>query len=174
MTNTNQRAGMPDYPDGAWTAEPDRLEFEHLGVPCILARGGAGSWCGYAAVPPGHPWHGKEYEHVDVEVHGGLTYARECAGHVCHVPKPGEPDDVWWLGFDCAHSGDIVPGDIACDVMIDKMRAENGEPPLVRSLRGGYWHDSYKTIAYVRAETERLAEQVRAAATTPEPTTENA
>jgi hypothetical protein len=25
------------------------------------------------------------------------------------VPEPGKPDDVWWLGFDCAHSGDAMP-----------------------------------------------------------------
>lgn len=92
--------------DGPWHAEPDRVEWEHAGLPCLAVRGPAGAWCGYAAVPPAHPLHGKSTEDIDVEVHGGLTYANRCQGHICHVPKPGEPDDVYWFGFDCAHSGD--------------------------------------------------------------------
>lgn len=163
MTNQNQRDGQPDYPSGPWTDEPDRLEFEHQGYPCILARGAMGSWCGYVAVAPGHPWHRKEYGDIGVEVHGGLTYGQECQGHVCHVPKPGEPDDVWWLGFDCAHSGDIVPGMVLCEQMLDKADKEDGEPPRPR-IPNPYFAESYKNIAYVRAETERLAEQAKAAA----------
>ena len=30
--------------------------------------------CGYLGVPKDHPWYGKDYDEVDVEVHGGLTY----------------------------------------------------------------------------------------------------
>lgn len=33
-------------------------------------------------------------------VHGGLTYSDRCHDDICHVPAPGEPDDVWWFGFD--------------------------------------------------------------------------
>ena len=53
--------------------------------------------------------HGKDYNALDVEVHGGLTYAGECSGSICHVPKPGEPDNVFWFGFDCAHAYDLSP-----------------------------------------------------------------
>lgn len=49
------------------------------------------------------------------DVHGGLTFAglchegaEECQG-ICHKPSPGEPEHVWWFGFDCAHSGDEMP-----------------------------------------------------------------
>lgn len=34
-----------------------------------------------------------------IDVHGGLTYARD------HAPNQ-KPDGLWWLGFDCAHAGD--------------------------------------------------------------------
>ena len=27
------------------------------------------------------------------------------ASFICHIPGPGRPKDVWWFGFDCAHSG---------------------------------------------------------------------
>lgn len=134
-------------PPGPWHEEPDRVEFEHSGFPCLLVRNS--SWCGYVAVPPGHPWHGKDYDSVRVgndewpDVHGGLTYADKCQGSICHVPKPGESDDVWWLGFDCAHSGDLCMYSLVL------------QPSQWRS------HETYRDVSYVRRETERLAEQAR-------------
>jgi hypothetical protein len=134
---------------GPWQDEPDHVDFEHAGLPCILHRNGGGAWCGYAAVPPGHPAHGKEYGgDIDVTVHGGITYGEGCRGSVCHVPKPGEPDNVWWLGFDCGHAYDLAPGDEA------HFRA------LGLSVFPGY--KTYRDLAYVRRETERLAEQLAA------------
>jgi hypothetical protein len=128
---------------GPWQAEPDREEWRHLGIVCLAARNVRhGNWCGYVAVPPGHPWHGQSYGQLeDVEIHGGLTYAAPCKGHICHVPQPGEPDDVWWLGFDCAHSDDLIPF----------LELERESEPFA---------PEYKTLAWVKAETERLAEQV--------------
>ena len=133
--------------DGPWQTEPDRVEFEHAGLPCLMVRQpSSGHWCGYAAVQPGHPYHGKDYDTPDVEAHGGLTYARGCQGPVCHVPKPGEPDDVWWFGFDCAHAGDWSPGYRRYGSTFERI-AE---------------YESYKDAHYVRLETERLAEQLAA------------
>lgn len=38
------------------------------------------------------------------------AYTQWCeAAHICHKVEPGETDDVWWLGFDCAHLGDFSP-----------------------------------------------------------------
>jgi hypothetical protein len=108
-----------------------------------------GIWCGYAAVPPGHPYHGKGYDDIDVEVHGGLTYSDKCAGEICHKPEPGEPDDVWWLGFDCGHAWDYSPG-------IDKQLADIGLP------RPHFPDEAYRDAAYVRSEVEKLAEQLAA------------
>ena len=82
-----------------------------------------------------------------VDVHGGLTYSNSCNGAICHVPKPGEPDPVWWFGFDCAHSGDIIPG---MDALLNRV-----SPRL--------WDGAYKTVAYVKAEVERLASQLQMA-----------
>lgn len=50
---------------------------------------------GYVKIPTDHHWHGKDYDEIDVEVHGGLTYGGGAAG---------------WIGFDTLHSGDIWPG----------------------------------------------------------------
>ena len=128
---------------GPWDDEPDRVEFEHAGLPCLLTRSRVGVWCGYAAVPPDHPWHGTHYGEVPVDVHGGLTYADACRGSIYHVPQPGEPDNVWWFGFDCGHLYDVMPS-----------RPE---------LEARYPGDAvYRGMAYVRAETTRLAEQIAA------------
>lgn len=134
---------------GPWQTEPDRMEWKHNGTPCLMVRTPHhGAWCGYAAVPPGHPLHGVEYGDPDVSVHGGLTYSNKCAGYICHVPAPGELDDVWWFGFDCAHSGDETPGSNAALGF--------------RAYRG--IGDEYRDLAYVRAEVERLADQLAALA----------
>lgn len=132
-----------NWGDGPWKNEPNRAEWEHAGLPCIAHRGGAGAWCGYVGVPPGHPFHGKGYEEIESQIgaHGGLTYAEKCAGHICHVAKPGEPDDVWWFGFDCAHAGDLMPS------------------PCRRDLFSHY-EEHYWTLAEVQEETNRLAEQL--------------
>lgn len=130
-------------PPGPWQAESDHVDFEADGFACILHRNFG--WCGYVAVPPGHPWHGKNCDELDVRVHGGLTYSEMCSGEICHVAKPGEPDDVWWLGFDCSHSGDLTLYDIADGNL------------------AGFGNDIYRDVEYVRRETQRLAAQAKAA-----------
>lgn len=127
-----------------WKNEPDHAEFEHAGFPCMIHRGPLGAWCGYVAVPPGHTMHGKDMGDITgVDVHGGITYADACQGEICHVPKPGEPDDVWWIGFDCSHAFDLVP----------RMLKYGHAPGVI-----------YRDQAYVEAETRNLADQLRALA----------
>lgn len=180
---------------GPWLTEPDKKQWQDqaTGVPCLAVRNHSGAWCGYVGVPPGHPAHGKDYDSVDVEVHGGLTFADKCADaspdswarlqkrlrdavsearqypkgdaaqliqrctaagqdydtfveyvrahHICHLPEPGEPDDVWWFGFDCAHFGDCSPA-------YDNL------------LRDG----EYRTLEYVEHEVGALARQLAALA----------
>lgn len=128
--------------DGPWQAEPDRAEWEYAGFPCLAVRHSrSGHWCGYVGVPPNHPLHGKSYDVPNVAIHGGLTYAAACDGHVCHVPKAGEPENVWWFGFDCQHSGDLAPG----------------TPKEFRLYED--W--DYMTLLRVQNETNRLAEQLK-------------
>lgn len=109
-------------------------DFNGLTTLC-LRHGSLGHWCGYVGVPSGHPLHGKGYDDIhstaEIDVHGGLTYAGD------HAPTK-ESDGTWWFGFDCAHSGDLVPG-----------------------MRSGFSvGDTYKDVEFVKAECERLAEQL--------------
>jgi hypothetical protein len=145
MTEHDKRKWGP----GPWAAEPDRLEFRHRGVPCLLRRSAiSGAWCGYAACEPGHPWHGAHYDKPDVDVHGGLTFAGECQREICHVPQPGEPADVYWLGFDCGHAFDFSPA------LTAKVEAITGERSALRD------DTTYRDLAYAKRETEQLADQI--------------
>ena len=49
-----------------------------------------------------------------LNVHGGITFTGFCQENaeekgICHKPSEGEPNHIWWLGFDCSHSGDLSP-----------------------------------------------------------------
>lgn len=106
---------------GPWHDEYDKKQWTDAatGLPCLVVRvPKAGHLCGYVGVPPSHPAYGKDYDDAclyGVEVHGGFTFADRCqpvadeSQGVCHVAPDGE-DDVWWLGFDHTHSGDLSPG----------------------------------------------------------------
>jgi hypothetical protein len=121
LIKPTRRPINPKYGDGPWRDEPDRLEWRDsaTGLPCLIKRGPLGQWCGYVAVAPGHPLHGVDTgampSEVDLATHGGaVTYAGPCQEGaegvgICHVPRPGEPADVWWIGYDCMHAWDLVP-----------------------------------------------------------------
>lgn len=137
---------------GPWQAEPDRVEWKDpdTGMPCMAIRNHSmGFWCGYAAVIPGHPAYGKGYDDIEAEVHGGLTYANKCHGHICHVPAEGETDEVWWFGFDCGHCMDKSPGLEATLREIDALGAHHDD-------------DIYRDLNYVVEEVKSLAAQLHA------------
>lgn len=136
-------------PPGPWDTEPDKVQWVdgETDLDCLAVRNHYGAWCGYVGVPQGHPAYGRDYSEVEVDVHGSLTFASACdesaaEGHgICHVPLPGRPGDVWWLGFDCGHYMDYQPGMEMVDM-----------PPMKRG--------TYRTLAYVQAECASLAGQL--------------
>jgi hypothetical protein len=152
------RVDRTGWPPGPWDAEPDRAQWTHAGYACLLLRHPRfGSWCGYVGVDRAHPYYGKDWSERDsplesLEVHGGVNYSRPCEGVICHAPEPGMPEEVFWLGFAAAHAFDIAPG-------LDAREAALGMPPLPSRALG---FDAYRDEAYMRAEVERLAEQLRA------------
>jgi hypothetical protein len=92
-------------PDEPWLDEPDEYDFtdEATGLPIALRRNQhLKHWCGYIGVPEDHPWYGMGYDEIDVSAHGGVTYADKAYW--------GDTRGSHWFGFDCAHSGDLVPG----------------------------------------------------------------
>jgi hypothetical protein len=153
----HDRVDKSAWGPGPWNMEPDKAQWpdEATGLPCLLKRHGRwGNLCGYVGVPEGHPWWGLDYTEipVDVGVHGGLTYASHCeeggdkSATICHVPAPGEPDNVWWLGFDCGHFMDYQPGIASA---LDN----------VPSAYAGV----YRSADFVIAECANLAAEIKAA-----------
>lgn len=133
---------------GPWQDEPDKRQWadQATGLPCLIVRNRMGALCGYVGVAKGHPLYGLGYNDLQrVDVHGGLTFAGGCTHSpnesvgICHVPEPGEPDDVWWFGFDCGHAGDLSP------------RHPINIPGLV---------EEYRDFGYVTKEVGGLAAQL--------------
>ena len=60
---------------------------------------------GYVAIPKSsnHPWFGREYRSIPVDVHGGITYARST--DVYGWDKEWD-EEHWVVGFDTSHAGD--------------------------------------------------------------------
>lgn len=129
-----------------WLNEPNRMEWRHEGVPCLIVRNQFGALCGYASCYPGHPWYRMKYEDVPAAAHGGVNFSDHCSGEICHVPEPGEPDEVWWLGFACMAYKDFVP-------MLHANQALDLGPIGIRT---------YRTISFVKQVCELLADQIRA------------
>ena len=142
-----------------WKNEPDFVKWidPATGLRCAIIRNTFGALCGYVRVPLGKlrdsivrksrqpGWYkvrGKVsrrngYDHSAVRemaVHGGITYC----GKLRHV---GVNRGIW-LGFDCAHFGDLCP-------KLPLGLADDGE---------------YRNLKYVRNECTRLANQVSSAA----------
>lgn len=147
-----------DWVRGEWDDEPDKVQWldTTTKLPCLIHRGTqAGALCGYVGVTKEHPCFEKGYDDVhdmiDIGVHGGLAFVSKCNPEInengrgiCHVVEDGEDDNVWWLGFDCGHNGDLCPS------------TQKTYGALGFSMEG----EVYRNIAYVKQQIESLAKQL--------------
>lgn len=102
--------------------------------------------CGYVAVPEGYKaWGAKLYD-PRFDVHGGVTFSEESD---TKSPYPVETDaHVWWIGFDCGHSGDLAP--------LDWEKLNN----LLESDVYSPFDGIERTLGYCETECEYLARQI--------------
>jgi hypothetical protein len=138
---------------GQWDDEPDKAQWtdKEIGMPCLAVRNDFGAWCGYVGVEECHPFYGKSYEDLyryDMDVYGGLTFSDFCAVDnkergICHIPEAGEPDNVYWFGFDCHHYLDFAPA----------FRYAH--------KTDGFDHTIYRTFDFVRGECAKLARRLK-------------
>lgn len=74
---------------------------------CCMVLTPWGTLNGYVSLPADHPYFRKSYDEIEeddlVEVHGGLTFSAP-GGYPSILP-----DNSWYLGFDTAHAGDVIP-----------------------------------------------------------------
>jgi hypothetical protein len=159
QTWIDPRIDRSEWGAGQWDGEPDKVQWtdEVTGHVCLAKRNPrSGNWCGYVGVAPSHPWHGKDYDDLPdygPKVHGGLTFSDLCQegppeATICHIPAPGEPDGLWWFGFDCHHYMDFAPGAAALNRKYGFNFSDSDE--------------SYKPLAYVKNECASLAKQLAA------------
>ncbi len=158
------------------------LEWEYKGLKCVVLASDIGHRCGYVNVPRGNRFYKIGYgdkipdakinlnrpvgesftgllnlvcgneEALEeftctldgvIDVHGGLTYSREYLA---------ECENGWWIGFDCAHCDDAKD----LSLIKDKVLYEHFKQPFYTDRKGlTVW-----TMEMVKAETEKLAEQV--------------
>ena len=107
---------------------------EYRGFKYVIALMSLGHRCGYVGIPKDHELYGKHYNNILLDCHGGLTYSGD-----------GYPldDDLWYIGFDCAHWGDGKDYDalekyfgqskevmkhVKLHKMLDKKYGSDGEP----------------------------------------------
>lgn len=127
-----------------WMAEPNEKFLPAKdGIEALIMRSTwYGGLCGYIGVPEGHPAYENRsvWEEVD-DVHGGWT--RFDADNFLTRTKKG----LYWVGFDCNHSGDYKP----------YRDDEAGDP------------ESYRNMEFVTAELERVRDRLLEMTAAPAP-----
>ena len=91
------------------------VTFMHDGINSYLndEGHGAGYANGYVAVPKDHPYYGKDYDDIEINIHGGLTFSNSGS----YILKEWENiemiegtsrdlENSWVFGFDTCHCGD--------------------------------------------------------------------
>lgn len=148
------------FGEGEWVDEPDEVVFTHCGFKCRVSRIGVNETphedifsahlCGYIFVPKDHPWFGLDKEafwEKDINVHGGVTDTYSYS------------DELWRVGFDCAHSGDYMPT-LEIPLKSEFMRQLDKIIP-VNSQLYRMCNPTYKNVAFVTEELRKLAEQAQ-------------
>lgn len=131
------------WPDGPWKDEPDRVEFVYRDIECLIKRGILGQLNGYAILP-------KDLvsDSDDIyDVHGGITFDEKIG-------------DTRMIGFDCAHSDDIVP-----EILSNKLKFHKNINERFKLSTEMYRNQlekisSYKDINFVKNEIEKMVDQV--------------
>lgn len=158
MTQEWRFVDKSGWGEGPWNEEPDKIVWtdEATGLPCMIRRHpDQGNLCGYVAVAEGHPAFNRDREDIPVSGgHRGLTYSAFCEQGepelgLCHIPEPGAPVRVWWLGFDCGHAFDLSPGTVAT------LRKVGVDHSIYRG-------ETYRDVPYVRECCRELAAELQA------------
>lgn len=122
---------MEDWLKQKIKKEGDHVRFTYRGYDCAIERIYPMQYlCGYVRIPETSVLYGRDYEDVMVnslQVHGGITYT----GHRFD-------DNGWWIGFNCSHIGDLLPG-------MPDLPINRGE---------------YRDMEYVKQQIESLVDRI--------------
>jgi hypothetical protein len=138
-------------PNGEWMQEPDFVEWFDMdtGLPCLVVRKpNTFNLCGYVGISPKHKLYGSDMNDIfdsnfdGFDVHGGITFGGEGNEIIFHSRVSNE---TWWVGFDCAHGGDLCPFFLTIPGFSDSFIVQQSE---------------YRTVSYVMFECGKLAKQL--------------
>ena len=152
---------------GEWVEEPDRVNFIHKGYSCKIIRICArepycmdevyygGHLCGYVKLDETHPYHGKGYQDMNIDCHGGITYAERSEW----VDHPEE--NKFWIGFDCGHSGDFIPSS-------EMFKKRHNKPSWIEKMNEifdssnlpDYLKPTYKNLNFCIEECKSIVDQL--------------
>ncbi len=118
----------------------------HAGFDWIVMHNGMGFRTGYVKVPKGHPWCGKEWDNIDAEVHGGITFTET-------------NEDECWVGFDAGHGFDLPDPDLVKDREPDSPVLQFISIFEKIGLLGSPKYAAVRTQAYMENECRSLCEQ---------------
>jgi len=133
---------------GPWSHEADKVAWRDrkTGLDCIVRREATGHLGGYVGVGESHPLFGWQADAIpaalEIEVHGGVTYAEACDEtgppeiSICHVDHdaPAGEASMWWFGFEANQPYDLVPS---------RMRDGAAASALVHGVQPEYRGQSY-------------------------------
>ena len=151
---------------GPWVDEPDELIWtdKNTGYDLAIARNSLGNLCGYVCVNKNkfYPFKNgikavrkenivnKTFNIKEIEKlyspHGGVTYIESYLRLHNFSEVSGR---YYWIGFDCAHWGDLVPGLIS----------------ILNNSEFNQKHDTdfstYRDVSYVKKQCELLAKEIK-------------
>lgn len=94
---------MEDWLKQKIEKEGDHVRFTYRGYDCAIETiCPMQHLCGYVRIPETSVLYGRNCDDdllYSLPVHGGITYAGNRFD-----------DNGWWIGFDCAHAYDLLPG----------------------------------------------------------------
>lgn len=154
---------------GEWAEEPDFVDFIHNGIECRIIRMAAkdgpkgdhifgGYLCGYIKVPKDNIHYAKSYDDIHIDVHYGLTYGAVDEENSIYLTQDGH-----WIGFDCGHSGDLIPS----MEMLFTTRPEmieirkNKKDRLAKlGINSIFFDSNYRNMNFCIQECKSMAEQI--------------
>lgn len=120
-------------------------DFTYNGFRCVVVGQDLGHRCGYVGIPDGHKLYGSDYNGLNFDVHGGLTFS---GGGGSKYPVES---NLWWLGFDCAHCDDAMDKDLILKL---------APPQFVENRLRMCWGGTVRTQEYVESELRSLVDQI--------------
>ena len=124
-----------------WGHEPNKVEWVDIstGLVCLAKRNRkTGAWHGYVGIPHDHVWFSNRFiSDGDMPVHGGIKYVGMLQRGNWHEPGPGDPGNVWWVGFSCSDVHDRLPYLSTSDL--------------------DWWDEVYRNLEFVQNECANIA-----------------